>query len=84
MDEFYKYALGTTRKIKSKPEKLPDMKDVNDRSMFQLSVMIATNNLDSNPVTMISWVKCTSRNFNQTQVSTKASTSQLKIDFKVQ
>ena len=32
MDEFYGYAPGTTKTIKSKPEKLLNMKDVDDRS----------------------------------------------------
>ena len=32
MDNFYGYAQGTTKTIKSKPEKLPDMKDVDDES----------------------------------------------------
>ena len=32
MDDFYGYAPGTTKMIKSKPDKLPDMKDVDDGS----------------------------------------------------
>ena len=32
MDEFYGYAPGTTKTIKLKHKKLPDMKDVNDGS----------------------------------------------------
>ena len=32
MDDFYGYAPGTTKTIKSKPDKLPDMKDVDDAS----------------------------------------------------
>ena len=32
MDDSYGYAPGTTKTIKSKSEKLPDMKDVDDRS----------------------------------------------------
>ena len=32
MDDFYGYAPGTTKTIKSKPDKLPDMKDVDDGS----------------------------------------------------
>ena len=32
MDDFYGYAPGTTKTIKSKLDKLPDMKDVDDGS----------------------------------------------------
>ena len=32
MDGFYGYVPGTTKTIKSKPKKLPDMKDVDDGS----------------------------------------------------
>ena len=32
MGDFYGYAAGTTKMIKSKPDKLPDMKDVDDES----------------------------------------------------
>ena len=32
IDDFYGYAPGTTKTIKSKPDKLPDMKDVDDGS----------------------------------------------------
>ena len=32
MDDFYGYAPGTTKTIKSKPDKLPDMKDVDNGS----------------------------------------------------
>ena len=32
MDEFYGYAPGTTKIIKSKPKKLPDMKEVDNGS----------------------------------------------------